>query len=242
MKFVLVVCLCLSPALVLGQAAEEGMDLERLVNLYKVAKGVNYDFGKLDFNKFSGKYNFGEADVTALKAARPDLVADLDEVTALVKNQISGAGAVARVAAPVAAPAQTPQQISYAIESITVPSVALPAAPAAPAVVVPTAAPKEVEIIAQPTVQVKALPFNAAPAVPAVPVVKGVPQGAAPAPHAFSLPSFPSQVVAPVARRPSAYVYDSRVVGPAFSTDGIVPTYGPGLTPAHRYSFVQYYI
>lgn len=242
MKFVLVICLCLSPALVFGQAAEEGMDLERLVNLYKVAKGVNYDFGKLDFNKFSGKYNFGEADVTALKAARPDLVADLDEVTALVKNQISGAGAVAPVAAPVAAPAQTPQQISYAIESITVPSVALPAAPAAPAVVVPTAAPKEVEIIAQPTVQVKALPFNAAPAVPAVPVLKGVPQGAAPAPHAFSLQSFPSQVVAPVARRPSAYVYDSRVVGPAFSTDGIVPTYGPGLTPAHRYSFVQYYI
>merc|ERR1711962_767604 len=117
-----------------------------------------------------------------------------------------------------------------------------PATPAAPAVVVPTAAPKEVEIIAQPTVQVKALPFNAAPAVPAVPVVKGVPQGAAPAPHAFSLPSFPSRVVAPVARRPSAYVYDNRVVGPAFSTDGIVPTYGPGSTPAHRYSFVQYYI
>ena len=73
-------------------AQKDGIDLERLVKLYKTAKSVGYDFSKVDFNKVGKQFAGGlkASDIASLKSTNPELSADLEEIIQVAQRQQSG--------------------------------------------------------------------------------------------------------------------------------------------------------
>ena len=153
------------------------------------------------------------------------------------------AAAPALKAEPKTAPAAAPEPAfkkDYALAQIA--ALPTPRKLAAEPKASEPAAAKEVEILVQPKVQVKALPLTAkavaAPSIVTLPAFTA-PVKATAAP-VYALPKVPASAVVYDSRLGGGYVGSfAALSGPPFST-GIVPTYGPQVTPDYGYPRAVY--